>query len=275
MENRVMNLRPLTFALVLSAAAAGSACGQPPAPPPASPSPAASAKPAPAPSATAAGQVIPAATLTGDVSRTNPGFAKFPAAYANGAQYARTETVDAFIKMADAAKTDGVSLRVVSGFRSFSDQKRIWENKWNGKTLVGGKKLNESVPDPRARALKILEYSSMPTTSRHHWGTDIDINSTTPADFSSGAGKKTYEWLAAHGASYGFCQPYSAKGVARPDGYNEEKWHWSYKPIAAEYLKRWPQDAGYTHITGFLGSETARDIDTIPKYIDGVNPACK
>ena len=262
-----MKLRLLVVALACSAAAAGGACAQP-SPPPATPK-------AAGPTAVATSQPIPAATLTGDVVRSNPAFAKFPAPYADGGQYARKETVDAFIKMADAARADGVSLRVVSGFRSFSDQKRIWESKWTGKTRVGGKKLNESIPDPKGRALKILEYSSMPTTSRHHWGTDIDINSTNPGDFSSGAGKKTYEWLAAHAASFGFCQPYSAKGARRPDGYNEEKWHWSYKPIAAEYLKRWSQDAGYARITGFLGSETAKDIDVIAKYIEGVNAACK
>jgi LAS superfamily LD-carboxypeptidase LdcB len=267
MEKRFMKLRPLVAALAFSAAIAGGACGQP-APPPATPA-------TTGPAVAAAGQPIPAATLTGDVQRTNPAFAKFPSKYADGAQYARKETVDAFVKMADAAKADGVSLRVVSGFRSFSDQKRIWESKWTGKTMVGGKKLNESIADPKARALKILEYSSMPTTSRHHWGTDIDINSTNPGDFSAGVGKKTYDWLAAHAASFGFCQPYSARSASRPDGYNEEKWHWSYKPIAADYLKHWSQDAGYARITGFLGSETARDIDVIAKYIEGVNTACK
>lgn len=268
-----MKLRDLVFGLALAALATGGARAQPHVPPPVAPS---IKGPAPAPPpAPFGGQPIPAATLTGDVLRTQPGFAKFPARYAAGVQYARRETVDAFVKMAEAAKADGVSLRVVSGFRSFSDQKRIWESKWTGKTLVGGKKLSVSISDPKARALKILEYSSMPTTSRHHWGTDIDINSTNPGDFVSGAGRKTYEWLAAHGASFGFCQPYSTKGPARPDGYNEEKWHWSYQPIAAEYLKRWPHDAGYARIAGFLGSETAKDIDVIPKYVEGVNAACK
>jgi hypothetical protein len=259
-----MKLRPLVLGLVFSAAAAGGACGQPP------PSPLAAA-----PGAPPALRSIPSAILTGGVPRTDPAFAKFPATYSDGAQYARKETVEAFVKMADAARADGVSLRVVSGFRSFTDQKRIWENKWTGKTLVGGKKLNETLPDPQARALKILEYSSMPTTSRHHWGTDIDINSTNPADFMSGPGKRTYEWLAARAAGFGFCQPYSAKGPSRPQGYNEEKWHWSYKPIAAEYLRRWPQDAGYARITGFLGSEAAKEIDVLATYIEGVNGACK
>lgn len=266
-----MKLHVLAFALAVSASLGSVACGQPPAPPP-SPAATVAASPKSAPQTPAP---IPAAILTGDVSRTNPEFARFPAAYANGAQYARKDVVEAFRKMADAAKKDGVSLRVVSGFRSFSDQKRIWENKWTGATPVNGRKLNETLPDPKARALKILEYSAMPTTSRHHWGTDIDINSTSPAHFASGAGKKTYDWLTSHAPSFGFCQPYTAKGPARPNGYNEEKWHWSYKPVAADYTKRWASDAGYARITGFLGADTARAIDTIPNYIEGVNPDCK
>lgn len=268
-----MMLRVVALVIAASASLASAACGQPPAPPPS----AATAAPSPKPSSPkpAAAGSIPAAVLTGDVARTNPDFTRFPAAYADGAQYARKDVVEAFRKMADAAKKDGVSLRVVSGFRSFSDQKRIWENKWTGKTLVNGKKLNETIPDPKARALKILEYSAMPTTSRHHWGADIDINSTSPAHFASGAGKKTYDWLASHAAGFGFCQPYTAKGPARPNGYNEEKWHWSYKPVAADYTRRWASDAGYARITGFLGADTARAIDIVPKYVEGVNPDCK
>ena len=31
-----------------------------------------------------------------------------------------------------------------------------------------------------------MNYSAMPTASRHHWGTDVDINSVDPEDFETG-----------------------------------------------------------------------------------------
>ncbi|NJK84501.1 MAG: M15 family metallopeptidase [Saprospiraceae bacterium] len=47
-----------------------------------------------------------------------------------------------------------------------------------------------TTPNPQERALKILKYSSMPGTSRHHWGTDIDLNSFSNSYFEQGEGKK-------------------------------------------------------------------------------------
>ena len=60
----------------------------------------------------------------------------------------------------------------------------------------------------------------------------------------------------------------------RTTGYEEEKWHWSYLPVAGWYLKQYPIDVGYDHITGFLGSEAAPGIDVIKNYVQGINPEC-
>ena len=43
---------------------------------------------------------------------------------------------------------------------------------------------------------EIMKYSSMPSTSRHHWGTDIDLNSLENSYFEKGEGKKySIGWL--------------------------------------------------------------------------------
>ena len=104
--------------------------------------------------------------LIGDIDPANdPMFARIPQKYLGGSRvWGHKDAVDAFIRMAEDAAANGYVLKAVSAFRSFSDQKQIWEDKWNGKTLVGGKKLNVSRPDPKARATKILEFSSMPGT---------------------------------------------------------------------------------------------------------------
>jgi len=185
--------------------------------------------------------------------------------------YLRIETYQAFIKMREAAKKDGVSLVIISATRNFDSQKRIWENKWEGRTLVEGKNLT-TIHDKKERARLILLYSSMPTTSRHHWGTDMDLNSLENSYFDSGEGLKIYQWLTTHAAEYGFCQPYTSKKSGR-SGYEEEKWHWSYLPLSSELLKQYKQLITYSDIKGFAGSEVAKAMQVIDKYVEGV--ACK
>lgn len=218
--------------------------------------------------------------LIGDIDpATDPKFARIPEKYLGGSRvWGHKDAVDAFVRMAEDAAQNGYQLKAVSAFRSFSDQKKIWEDKWTGKTLVGGKKLNNSLPDPKARALKILEYSSMPGTSRHHWGTDFDINALDNGYFTNTKdGRKLYDWLVGHAANYGFCQVYDTKKGegARKTGYEEEKWHWSYRPVADWYLRQYPVDVGYERLTGFLGSDAAKDVDVIANYVQGISAECR
>jgi LAS superfamily LD-carboxypeptidase LdcB len=176
--------------------------------------------------------------------------------------YLRKETYDAFKKMHAAALKDGVSLKIISATRNFARQKAIWEGKWN--------KLSP-IKTPKDRALKILEFSSMPGSSRHHWGTDMDLNHLTNEHFNTGAGKKIYDWLTKNAATYGFYQPYTA---GRTTGYQEEKWHWTYLPLSkplTEFVKTSLSDA---QIKGFLGSETAISIEIVKRYILGINVLC-
>jgi zinc D-Ala-D-Ala carboxypeptidase len=188
--------------------------------------------------------------------------------------YLLDEVYGAFVRMHKAAKKDGVSLEIVSATRSFDAQKKIWERKWTGARLVDGRNLAQTVADPIARARIILRYSSMPGTSRHHWGTDVDINSVENAYFASGTGRKVFEWLAAHAHDFGFCQTYTPKGEDRPYGFEEEPWHWSYCPVAKHYLKQYVRKVTYDDIRGFKGSDTAAQIDVIANYVRAINPKC-
>lgn len=186
-------------------------------------------------------------------------------------KYLRKETYEAFVKMTKAANKDGINLFIISASRNFDTQKVIWENKWEGRTLVEGKNLT-TVTNLQERAKLILLYSSMPGTSRHHWGTDMDLNSLENSYFASGEGLKIYQWLTAHATEFGFCQPYTSKTNGRT-GYEEEKWHWSYLPLSSELLKSYVKSINYSDIKGFRGSETAMPIKTIEKYVQGVG--CK
>lgn len=208
--------------------------------------------------------------------KEDPLFVAIPAAYSNKAeiQYLRKEAMESFKQMADAALKEGISLKIVSATRTFYAQKAIWEAKWNG-LREDWKDVATKHPKAVERAVAILYYSSMPGTSRHHWGTDVDINSVETEYFTTGRGKKEYEWLLKNGATYGFCNPYTAKSKDRPLGYSEEKWHWSYLPIAKDFLRQYPTLISYADIRGFEGEQTAQSVDVIDKYVLGVNSACK
>lgn len=202
-------------------------------------------------------------------------FVKIAPPYAdNNERYLRKDAYEAFKKMYAAALKDSVELVIISATRNFQAQKGIWEAKWTGARLVNDKDISKTIPNPRQRALKILEYSSMPGSSRHHWGTDIDLNDLSDFHFQSGEGKKVYDWLRAHAQEYGYCQPYSKKGDKRPNGYNEEKWHWSYMPISKKLTKLAKSELKDTMIQGFKGSETAKSIGIVKKYVLGINQEC-
>lgn len=180
--------------------------------------------------------------------------------YARKPMFLEKETYKAFLEMYQAAKKEGIELKIISGARNFEHQKAIWERKWNRFEELS----------PLDRADKILEFSSMPSTSRHHWGTDIDLNSLENHYFEKGKGKAVYQWLITHAHRYGFYQVYTSKSDGRT-GYAEEKWHWSYLPIANLFLERYNQIITYLDINGFEGAEWAEKKHMIPHYVNGVS----
>ena len=189
--------------------------------------------------------------------------------------YLLSDVNTAYVEMYKAAKGVGINLKLISGTRTFYHQKSIWERKWTGKTKVDGKNLFTEVSDINKRAKMILKYSSMPGTSRHHWGTDIDVYSLNDVDFQTTKGKEVYKWLKNNALNYGFCQVYTPKDSLRPMGYEEEKWHWSYFPISEKMLKEYQKRIKYSDISGFKGSQTALPLKVIENYVFGINQDCK
>ena len=185
--------------------------------------------------------------------------------YCSKSMYLHKETYRKFKEMHAAAKKDGINLKIISGTRNFSEQKAIWERKWN---------VNIKTMDSIKAAKTILLFSSMPTTSRHHWGTDMDINSLENSYFESGQGLKEYNWLKKNASKYGFCQVYTDKKTTNRKGYEMEKWHWSYIPISSQYLKKYNELITYKNIKGFVGSNLASKLKSIEEYVNGIDASC-
>ncbi len=181
--------------------------------------------------------------------------------------YLRTEVDEAFLRMHKDARKEGIILKIVSGARNFYEQKIIWENKFNEIA-----KKRKGWIDTLKICKEILKYTAMPGTSRYHGGTEIDINSTEIEYFETAYGKKVFEWLRKNAGKYGFCAPYLDTSFS---GYNEERWHWSFIPLSREFLKGYLSVVKYEDITGFLGSDKARELGVIENYIKKINLDCE
>lgn len=199
-------------------------------------------------------------------------FILIPNIFTNGnKQYLKKNVFSEYKKMHNAALKDGIKLKIVSSYRSYNEQKTIWENKWNIGRVVAGKDFKKNRKDNIEKAKIILRFSSMPGTSRHHWGSDIDINSLQNSFFEKGQGKLIYEWLNKNAYKYGFFQPYTSKIYDNRCGYEEEKWHWSYYPLSNEILNEYIRDIKYVDFIGFKGSDLAEELLIIQDYVNGIN----
>lgn len=201
------------------------------------------------------------AELIGDINPAkSKAFSKIKSKYTTKPNaYLRDEVYSSFKRMYKAAEKDGIQLIIISATRSKNYQAGIWNRKWNS---FGGSEND--------RAERILQYSSMPGTSRHHWGTDFDLNNLENEYFESGSGLEVYKWLQANASDFGFYQPYTLFDAYRDKGYKEEKWHWSYYPIASKMQRAYTHLIDYKDLNGFDGSDFAADLDVINNYVNGV-----
>jgi LAS superfamily LD-carboxypeptidase LdcB len=195
----------------------------------------------------------------------HPDFVRVADSLSDKEIYLQQPTYEAFLEMAAHAEEDGVELIVISGTRNFMVQKSIWDRKWENSVEETG----------MAKARDILLYSSMPMTSRPHWGTDIDLNNLNNSWFEEGEGKRVYDWLTEHANDYGFYQPYTDKLMNGRTGYEEERWHWTYMPLADHYLEFYNQNITNEDITGFEGSDLASEIDMVSNYVNGLSVKIK
>lgn len=144
------------------------------------------------------------------------------------------------------ARRSGFELAVASGYRGYSRQLTIFNEKFRCQRPVcsdQGHELSRSAFDEAGWLRAILRYSALPGTSRHHWGTDFDV-------WDSRAVGEDYKLLL-QGDEYAGDGPFAAlsawlsqlidrddaEGFYRPydtvtDGVAIEPWHLSHRPTA-------------------------------------------
>jgi LAS superfamily LD-carboxypeptidase LdcB len=158
------------------------------------------------------------------------------------------EVVASFLALCDAASEAGLQIEAASGFRSFDSQLAIWNRKWRGERQLldrRGAPLDREILPESALVDAILCWSALPGSSRHHWGTEVDVYDRAampegyrlqlvPAEYATGGVfNRLSSWLDEHGDRFGFFRPY------RRDhgGVGPEPWHLSYSPVAMPALE--------------------------------------
>lgn len=126
-----------------------------------------------------------------------------PSSYGNGLT---NDTLHAFQKMKNEASEDGISIQIISGYRSFQKQKSIYENY----VSRDGKE-------------KADTYSARAGHSEHQTGLAFDLNSLS----TSFANTKEGIWLHHNAHRFGFILRYP-EGKKEETGYMYEPWHFRY-----------------------------------------------
>ena len=113
---------------------------------------------------------------------------------------------DKYVEMWDAAKKEGLSMMVVSAYRTENYQRNLY----NSKVRNSGKVYADN-------------YSARAGHSEHQTGLAIDIGSTsTSFEYSA-----EFKWLQKHAHEYGFILRYP-KGKEWITGYAYEPWHYRF-----------------------------------------------
>ena len=92
--------------------------------------------------------------------------------------FIHTEVLPMYQKLKLFAKSSDIELRIISAYRSFDQQLKIWNQKLSGSRPVlddFSRPLDISKMDAWQRIRSVLRWTALPGTSRHHWGTDFDI----------------------------------------------------------------------------------------------------
>lgn len=164
---------------------------------------------------------------------------------------AEPATSRAFERLAQRAAAAGFDLRVASAFRDYDRQTLIINQKWTGarpvRDVAGLLLERESMSDLQWLEA-ILRFSALPGTSRHHWGTDLDVwdaaavsahyrPALEPSEYQEdGVFAEMTRWLdelITEDNAEGFYKPYDTDY----GGVVPEAWHISYRPVAEALQK--------------------------------------
>ena len=136
--------------------------------------------------------------------------------------YLRNILISDLTDMVNEAKSQGIDLSIVSGYRSYQTQVNTY-NYWLSK--------NNNDTD------YVDTFSARPGHSQHQLGTAVDFSSSEIGDVlgDSFLNTKASKWLIDNAYKYGFVLSFP-KGYESITGYKFESWHYRY--IGKQYASR-------------------------------------
>ncbi len=128
--------------------------------------------------------------------------------------------------MIEAAREDGIELKVLSAYRTVSYQKKLFERNIESRMEKYGWSYDEAYAD-------VLINIALPGTSEHNAGLAVDVVTEDDWDtYEAFDQTKEYRWLQENAADYGFILRY-LKDKTDITGYIYEPWHYRY--VGVEY----------------------------------------
>jgi D-alanyl-D-alanine carboxypeptidase len=120
------------------------------------------------------------------------------------------EALSAWQRMQQAAAADGITLQLVSAFRSIDYQKGIFERK-----LLSGQAIEA-----------ILNVNAAPGFSEHHSGCALDLGTPDFPHLETAFERSpAFQWLQVNAGRFGFSLSFPRNN---PHGVLYEPWHWRY-----------------------------------------------
>ena len=172
------------------------------------------------------------------------------------------DVIESLQALSEAAAKAGFSAWVVSGYRGYDHQMRIWNEKAQGKRPVHDETGNILAPptteaETEERFFYMLRWSAFPGLSRHHWGSDMDMvdKAAMPGGYqvqltpdeveAGGLFAPFHNWLDGNLKRFGFFRPYQKDR----GGVSPERWHLSYAPLSQRCQKQFT-DAIFQSLVG-------------------------
>lgn len=141
--------------------------------------------------------------------------------YSHENKYLKKEAATSFYKLSEQAKKKGLRIIVVSGYRNYEYQEKLFNY------YIIEKGLDYA-----------LTCSAKPGHSEHQTGLAIDVEGSN-YDYNLFAKSKEFNWMKNNAHKYGFILRYP-KGKEHITGFKYEPWHYRYvgKKVAKKIFKK-------------------------------------